>query len=316
MKKIDPKNKTCIYLDQFVVSNLISDEDDLWLEIKNLLEVSHANNKIFCPLSIEHILETAKKSLENAIEHDEYFRKLSDNYIFQNDPFLTSQLISSLIRKNKFTLNTFLKEASIKKMNEFYSDINKNNEIFDQSIKYKTSSQNELRKIINSKADKKTETILYNTIKKLQVETFSNRLSEYIKLEKIHIRPDNYGEHQFPNWIDQLLFQLTYKHKFKEKQFKLLLHEFQKNGFDRIPSLDIKSSLEAYIAVKNKQENTADHIDLMRISSCLFSTDIFFTDKKRKFEICELQLDKKYKTKVFSGTPSDLIEFKNYLTNL
>lgn len=316
MKKINSKNKICIYLDQFVVSNLISENNNLWTEIKQLLEINHLNNKIYCPLSVEHILETAKKDLPNAIIHDEYFRKLSDNQIFKNDPFLTAQLISSLIRNYKFTLNTFLDSGGIKKIDEIYSQINENNRIFDQSIEYKTSSQNELRKILNPKTDTNTEKLFCNTIKNIEVQTFLNRLNEYIELKKIYIRQDDYGENVFPNWIDQLLYQLTYKHQFKEKEFKQFLLELQKNGFNRIPPLNIKFSLGAYIAVKNKQENTSDYIDIMRISSCLFSTDIFFTDKKRKFEICELQLDKQYNTKVFSGTESDLVEFKNYLLTL
>lgn len=316
MRKIGVNNKICIYLDQFVVSNLVSETTNIWSEIKDLLTINHSNNKIYCPLSTEHILETAKKDLANAIIHDEYFRKLSDNYIFKNDPFLTSQLISSLIRNNKYTLNTFLESIEIKKMEEIHFLINENNKIFDESIKYKISPQNELRKILNPKTDKKTELLFLNTIKNLEVQNFLDRVEYYIENKSLIIREDDYGLHKFPNWIDQLLYQLTYKHQFKELQFRQLLNELQKNGFSRIPTLNTKFSIGAYLAIKNKQEGTNDHIDLMRISSCLFSTDIFFTDKQRKFEIKELELDKKYKTKVFCGTENDLIEFKKYLEHI
>jgi len=77
--------------------------------------------------------------------------------------------------------------------------------------------------------------------------------------------------------------------------------------------LNIKSSLNAYLAVKNKKENSGDHIDLMRIATYLPSADILFTDKKRKYEICDLGLDKKYKTLVFSGIENDLIQVKELL---
>ncbi|MTG98818.1 hypothetical protein GJV76_11865 [Myroides sp. BIT-d1] len=90
----------------------------------------------------------------------------------------------------------------------------------------------------------------------------------------------------------------------------------EKNGFSRIPTLNTKFSIGAYIAVKGKQENSGDQIDIMRISSYLFSSDIFFTDKKRKYEICELELDKKYKTEVYSGTEADLKKFIEVLNNL
>ncbi|MDO3695992.1 hypothetical protein QVZ41_14160 [Wenyingzhuangia sp. chi5] len=316
MKKINPQNKICIYLDQFVISDIIDGTNPLWLKIKELLEVNHSLGKLYCPLSVEHTLETAKKNIEGAIKHDKYFRSLSDNYLLKSDPFLTSQIISSLIRKNNFTTNTFLKTAKLKDFDEIYNQINKNNKIFDESITHRFSSQNEIRKNLKPTNNNETELILMNAIKNIERQKFIDRLKEYIKKKRIQIRPDNYGNHNFPHWIDQLLYQLTYKHSFKKKQLEQLLTELETNGFRRIPTLYIKTSLGAYLAVKNKQENTGDHIDLMRISSYLFSTDIFFTDKKRKHEICDLGLDKKYKTKVFSGVKQDLIEFIEYLENI
>lgn len=316
MRKLNPKNKICIYLDQFVISDIIDGENPLWIEIKKLLELNYSIGNLYCPLSVEHFLETVKKDLGNAIEHDKYFKKLSDNYILKTEPFLTSQLISSLIRKNNFTLNTFLKTEKIKNIEEIYSQINKKNEIFDESVTYKLSSQNDLRRISTSIINNKTESEFLNAIKGIEVSNFNNRLEEYIKNKSLKIRPDNYGKHQFPNWIDQILYQLTNKHQFKKKQFKQLHLELEKNGFDRIPTLNTKFSLGAYLAIKNKQEKTSDHIDIMRISSYLFSTDIFFTDKKRKYEICDLNLDKKYNTKVFSGVKQDLIEVIELLKNL
>ncbi|KAB8152918.1 hypothetical protein EZY14_011035 [Kordia sp. TARA_039_SRF] len=316
MKKIDFNNKTCIYLDQFVISDIIEAKNPLWSQIKNLLEINHTRGNIYCPVSIEHILETVKKDLKGAIKHDSYYRKLSDNYLFKTEPFLTSQLISSLIRKNKFTLNTFLQEAKLREVDEIYSDINKNNEIFDESLKYKLSGQNDLRRLLSPRQSNKSKSQLMKVIKAMEVENFKNRLEEYIKVKSLRIRADNYGKHQFPNWIDQILFQLTNKHKFKEKHFRILLSELKRSGFNRIPTLNIKYSIGAYLAVENKQENTGDHIDLMRISSYLFSSDIFFTDKKRKYEICDLGLDKRYKTKVFSGVKNDLIEVANLLQKM
>lgn len=317
MKKINKQNKTCVYLDQFVVSNFIDETSNLWKEIKKALEIAHSKNKIYCPLSNQHFLETAKKDFNNAIIHHEYFTKLSDNYQFKNELFLTTQLISSLIRGNKYTLKTFLNTDKLKKFEDIYDEINEQNVVFDESVKYKISSQNEIRKVIgNNNYDKKTEELFQNTIKSFEVENFIKRLEEYLVKKRIIIRPDNYGKHEFPNWIDQILFQLTYKHKFKETELIKLLNELKSNGFKRIPTLNIRFSLGAHLSVKNKQENTGDHIDIMRISNCLVSSDIFFTDKKRKFEILELKLDKEYNVKVFSGTEKDLLEFKTVIENI
>jgi hypothetical protein len=77
MRKIDKKNKVCIYLDQFVVSNLVEETNELWKEIKNLLEITYQKEVIYCPLSHQHIFETAKKELKNAIIFSKIIRWLS-----------------------------------------------------------------------------------------------------------------------------------------------------------------------------------------------------------------------------------------------
>jgi hypothetical protein len=93
------------------------------------------------------------------------------------------------------------------------------------------------------------------------------------------------------------------------------LSELKLNGFNNIPTLNIRFSLEANLTVKQKQEIASDHIDIMRISNGLISSDILFTDKRRKHEIQELKLDKLYNTRVFCGVETDLLEFKDYLEN-
>ena len=80
-----------------------------------------------------------------------------------------------------------------------------------------------------------------------------------------------------------------------------------------IPTLDIRTSLSALISVQNKKETVNDQVDIMRISSGLPLSDILFTDSARKKEIEELELDKKYKTLVFSGKKEDLDNLINEL---
>ena len=116
MKKIDESDKLCIYLDQFVISDLLEEKNPLWIEIKQLLQMNLSLGKIYCPISVEHILETSKKNLADAKAHDIYYRRFSDGYIFKTEPFLTAQLISSLIRKNKKTKTTKVKETEGVKM--------------------------------------------------------------------------------------------------------------------------------------------------------------------------------------------------------
>lgn len=316
MQKINKKNKLCIYLDQFVISDILEGKNPLWLEIKNLIELSYVNGLIYCPLSMEHVLETVGKEINEARQHDAYFRTISDNYFFKSEPFLTAQLISSLIRNNKKTINTFLSKPELKEIDDIYYFINSDQKKFSSGLNQTLQSQNDLRKIMHNKMTPGEEVMMMDAITNSEIQTFKSRLKEYIDQKSLIIRSDNFSTFNAPNWIDQLLYQLTNKHKFKKKELLALLAELNKNGFSRIPSLHIKFSLGAYLAVKNKKENSGDHIDIMRIATYFFSSDIFFTDKKRKYEICNLGLDKKYKTEVFSGTPNDLLQIKDLLTNL
>ncbi len=313
MRKLNSNHKLCIYLDQYVVSNLIECPNSLWGDIKGILETKYANNKIYCPLSIPHFLETVKKRFENAKVHDEYFRTLSDNFIFKEEPFITSQLISSLIRNNNKTINTYLERRELNDIDSFYVSLNKKNEIFNEGIGSATALTNEIRKSSSNKIEKGIEDRLYETIKLISIEKIIKRLEEYLKSGEMRIRAETIGTFSFPNWIDQLLYQLTEKHKFNESLFQQLLTEIKLNGVKNIPTLDIRFSLISHIGVKQKQETVNDHIDVMRISNGLLSSDILFTDKKRKHEIQELKLDKLYKTIVFSGVESDLLEFKGFI---
>ena len=63
MKKINSNNKVCIYLDQFVVSNLVSGSTDLWIEIKNLLEAKYEIMYAPKELNCEGLIEL-KESME------------------------------------------------------------------------------------------------------------------------------------------------------------------------------------------------------------------------------------------------------------
>lgn len=316
MKKIDCENKLCLYFDQFVVSDLLMGKNPLWIEIKELLEFNYLNGKIYCPISVEHILETTKKNLEDAKVHDLYCRNISDGFSFKTEPHLTAQLISSLVRKNKKTTNIFLTKSTYKSMDDIYTLINSDHNIFDNGIRSCLQPQNDIRQILSNKIDKNLEIDMMNAIKQHEVDKFKLRLKEYIDLKSVTSRLDNFGELKVPNWIDQFLYQLTYKHKFKLRDFQSLFKELDKNGFSRIPTLNIKFSISAYLAVKNKKEDSGDHVDFMRISSYLFSSDIFFTDKQRKYEIQELELDKKYNTLVFTGVKNDLLKFIDLLKNL
>lgn len=175
---------------------------------------------------------------------------------------------------------------------------------------------NKLRQATNSqKIDPKTKFSMYSAIKSIQPKYFIKRLQDLKTQDQITIQGDKIGNKMIPHWVDLTIEQLLKKHKFTRLEIDKLIFELEKNRFENIPTLDIKMSLLALMSVYSKKETPGDHIDLMRIATGLPIADILFTDKKRKNEILELELDKKYKTKVFSGTKKDLEDFLEEINN-
>ena len=61
MKEIISKNTHCIYLDQYAISGIFENENSIWKELKRLLFLASESNRIICPKSAEHFLESSQK---------------------------------------------------------------------------------------------------------------------------------------------------------------------------------------------------------------------------------------------------------------
>lgn len=313
MGKMNISPKKIIYLDQFAVSDMVeSIHGSIWIKIKEKLISLHQQGKIFCPLSVEHYFETSQKNFEAAKVHDAFFTKISDGYCIKPELFITSQLISSRLRSNKTTLKTYMYEITESNLQskEKYEVFDTQNKKLQHLVTEASAGVNKLRQSTNNqKMDNKTKESMLNTIKKIQPRQFIDRLKDLQKNGNIVIKGDIIGSEEIPNWIDLTIDQLLKKHKLNKKEVDKLILEFEKFGFDNIPTLDVKFKLMALMSVYSKGEKPGDHVDLMRIANGLPISDYLFTDKKRKAEILESKMHEKYNTKVFSGTPTDLNAF-------
>ncbi|WP_143592181.1 hypothetical protein [Tenacibaculum holothuriorum] len=304
------KKKFCIYLDQFAVSEMLQiDITPEWSRIKELLLQLHSKGIIFCPLSNEHYIETSWKEYKEAKNHDLFLNKISDEFCFKTEAFLTSQLISSRIRKNKITVKTYL-HTEVKEIlkdsdnYKFYRE--KNTELF-KTIKEIGHDTNEFKKLTsNQKIDSKTQKIMFNALMHLEAQKFIQRLEKLYDKGKLMIESYKSTTSEFPKWTDLVLDILIKKHKFRKKEIQKLIFELKSNGFKNISTLNIRFSLISLMNLRSKKDSSNDQIDIARISTSLDFSDIMLTDKKRKHEIHELELDKLYNTKVFSGIKSDL----------
>ncbi|NPV51660.1 MAG: hypothetical protein HPY60_10775 [Candidatus Methanofastidiosum sp.] len=310
-----------IYLDQFATSNLFdSNEDSIWQDIKYNLKKGFEKGKIACPLSLEHLIESSKKESIKAISLHKEFLKLSQNLIFKPELFITSQLLISLVRGNNVTRNTYLEKFNDNSFFTVEQDIKlllNKNETFINIINESTELLNNIRNSCRSNNSKQeTKNLLVKKLKELNAEKICTRLYELIQNKKIFISSIKTKSGNIPSWIDLIIHQLLYSHRMNEKETKKLIIEINKNGFNNIPTLDIRFSLLAIICVFNKNENSNDHIDIMRISTGLPISDIFLTDFQRKNELEISGLAKKYNTKIFSGKKNDLVQLNDLLSRI
>jgi len=321
MKQISNKNNlTIIYLDQFASSGIFESASIEWTKIKELIVEGFNNNQLICPLSAEHYIETSQKQQDKAVLLDSEFYKISGGYAFKSEIFITSQLIISLIRKNNITLKTYMYDKiyeNVLSNEENLKQFDTNKKLLNNKIEEATIVVNEIRKIErNKKSDATIKKEMFDAHKSISIYELISRLNNLLDDGHIYIRGVPFTSGDVPNWIDQIIFQLTKKHRITQKETRLLIKELKINGFKNIPTLDIRTSLSALISVQNKKETVNDQVDIMRISSGLPMAEILFTDKQRKSEILELGLDKKYNTCVFNGTSTDLKAMTSKLKEL
>lgn len=71
--KIWDEKKKIVYLDQFAVSNMVSEISSIWIEAKEVLIHSVQSGKVICPIPMEHYIETGTRLQREAIKQDDFF---------------------------------------------------------------------------------------------------------------------------------------------------------------------------------------------------------------------------------------------------
>lgn len=309
------KGKYCIYLDQFAVSNLAEGLKQ-WLPIRELINEGFKQGKLFCPLSIQHIIETSGKRNENALPHHNYLVSISSGFCIKEEAFITAQLLISAVRNNNITYNTF-----IRKFNPAYN--------YQEHLGIQRSRRSEFASMIQEVKDLeeqldsnselmsfKLQKPLMQEIRSEKIREFCERIEELITFGGIKVRGVKFKTREVPYWIDYIIDILLKKNKMVEKEGKLLLQHLKSHGFDHISTLDVRSTLESISTIKRKKKSTNDEVDIMRIASAIQVSDIMLIDKSKKNELIETGLAEKYRIKVFSGTVEDLKSFIELLENI
>ena len=185
-----------------------------------------------------------------------------------------------------------------------------------------TQGVNELREItqplnkdIRAKQKKSTDPLFLKAIVRLLVDRYIDGLKDFYQKGYVKVRGVNCGTFEGLNKVDILIFYLT-KKRINKRETEKLIRELETNGFERIPSMNIRSLLSADIALNDKQQVPNDEIDLDRAAVGLRISDYFFADNDKKLTIEKYKLDRQYQTQVFSGKEDSVTSLTKVLSAL
>ncbi len=321
MGKFFGNNMSCVYLDQFAVSNIANEQiDDQWQKIYQLLNAGVEKRKIICPISFEHYIETARRPIEKAIVQDQTFKALSFGWSFLTEPFVACWQILTLIRKLKPSKHHYIEKRKHNAINQCnnYQELNNLNSNFNEIIADGSEMVNRVRQLCRDgkKGDKKLLNQLVNIIKQKTSEELIVRIQKLLKDGQYRTDPLTIAGQSIPHWADVILATLTRKHRIKNNELVELLKILNNGSVEKIPALNIRSSLSALSAYKQMQETANDQIDIMRISGALPLADMMVIDRSKKAALDELGLPENYQTQIYSGQSTELNKFIKELENI
>jgi len=300
----------CVYLDQFAVSNFVGLPPG-WELAAQAVEKAVAMGKIICPVSPEHLVETAGKSDENAVAHHNYLTSLSQGHVLKQEPFITAQLLISAIRGNNVTRNTFFEKIRNEKYDyQNHLTLLRNVKTdFDKMMVEAAGNANAINAMARGHHDKTFQAAVFDFCMAGCVAEFSARVKQLLLRGGFYIRNAGFKERPVPHYVDLILDTMLKRHKMTMKEVHKLDTYFSSKGFSGISTLDTRFTLGAHNNAMGKKRDASSQVDIGRIATAIQVSDIMFVDKARKFEINETGLARKYNTIVFSGTAGDVAAF-------
>lgn len=311
--------KHCVYLDQFAVSNLVDQED--WSDLLALLKKGINEQKIIVPYSFEHLVESSKMTFEKAKVVDNLLFSLSNGITLKNISQIIPLLLISAIRNRPVNAKTYTFTATETVFSNpvNFNELRNRKTIFDQMSQEGTSQNNKIREI--TREGKRLESSQHPAIfKTLQLQASDDLRKRLIKFHRYGFydkTPVKYSMTSIPYWADFVMDTLIHEYLLTKDEAKRCESLILKNGLKTtVPPVHVRSTLEAMLAIKQQKETANDHFDILRMSLAITFADIVITDKSKVFDIKNSNLHNDYNTNVYSGSKTDLTEFKSKIQSI
>jgi hypothetical protein len=313
------KDKICIYLDQFAVSNIVDCTDKIWADIGKLILNGVAAGKFIVPYSFEHLLETSNKAADQALLQDKFLFELSGGLKMNEERIVTAKILRNRIRKRKDEPTTYTAKIDRPFMDseDTRDKFGKLHTLFKAKTEQSILFLNTMREASQKhRFSPDLSNAVISHMMKQNASCLTRRFEDYSKFGSFQREPVRFSDIIIPHWADVIMDTLIGEHKITRKEFARAKQLLKNNGIQIIPTIYVRSLLEAVMGIKQQKENVNDHVDLMRLTTAIPFADIVVTDKARSFDVKYLKLDAFFNTQVFSGGAGEILSFKNILGRL
>lgn len=299
-----------VYLDQCAISLFLpTPGNEQWRELRDVVLKGNAARKILCPTSLEHLIETSMLPDADAIFLDELMGKLSFGWALSDEALLVTRQIIAKLRSRPISRAQFLEKrllrpitypGTLAKLREVKAGLDQNNAWVMQGV-------NELN-ALNRNGRKADTDLLRYFIKRRTGERVKKLLAEVLDSLKTgrvikRVEEDN---DKVLNWASKVVYELIVTYRLALDEGQRLCQLLRAEGLSFVPTLKIKSELEAMQFFRREKIEPGDQYDITRAACALPYADIFITDGGKASAIRELKLDTTYQTEVFSMKKSEL----------
>ena len=329
------KRKKILYLDQFAVSNMYNAvPESLWGQLRSIIIEKINKGFLSCPMPLEHLYETLGRSNmdDNGNESIEYSNQISQQHRFFSEiangtafygyEEIAATEIMMLLRQGgvKPIQSIYFHKAYYANIEllEIYRNghtFNQVNHFYNQEMFKDVNGLREAMRKAGQEIRKPNKSLAVKDLGQRQTGIYIEGLKELCRKGEVKVRGVQCGNFNIPNKVDLLLKKLCDK-RIDKRLVQKLIRELETRGFEKIPSMNIRSSLNADMAINGKNQTPNDEIDIDRASVGLRISDYFFADNEKKLAIERCQLDKKYQTKIYSAKKDSVSSLITELSEL
>lgn len=333
------KTKKILYLDQFAVSNMYDAAPaSIWEQLRTTIQEKVSKGVLSCPMPLEGLYETLGRSNRDSIgnpnrdytkkitEQFNFYRELAHGNAFYGYEEIAATEIIMLLRQGKikpiksiYIHKSPYAQIDLSDLYEIGHAFNEENHNYYRKLFQGVNEFREVVKPINNdnsaKQKKIVDSLFIKALVPIMVKKYIEGLKDFYQNKYVKVRRVNCGTFEGFNKVDVLLYNLT-KKRINKKETEKLIEEFETNGFNRIPSMNIRSLLSADISICNKQQVPNDEIDMDRAAIGLRISDYFFADNDKKLSIEKYKLNEKYHTKIYSGKKDSITSLIKELSSI